>query len=94
MAEPVTMAQLTEWVEKNKHRTWNIPRSFKKEDGYKQRTFEIKYIDFVLDTRDMKVFRLSTRSFANLECDFREDFNGTILDLLEHKLKEWNERKE
>lgn len=89
MAKPVTIEQLGAWVKKNEHRTWNIS-NWKK--GAKQRTFEVKYIDFTLDTRDMKIFRLSTRSFADLEADFREEFDGTILELLEDKLEKWNKR--
>lgn len=90
MAEPVTMQQLTDWVEKNKHRTWNHDSMFKSK---KRSSFEIKYIDFTLDTRDMKVFGIRTRSFADLAVDFREDFDGNILELLEQKLEKWNEKK-
>lgn len=90
MAEAVSVEQLAAWIKKNEHRTWSHANISK---GKKMSTFEVKYIDFCLDTRDMKIFRLSTRSFSNVEADFREDFDGNILELLEKKLDEYRNDK-
>jgi len=83
MSEPVTMQQLTDWVEKNRHRTWN----FDEKNMRKKLTMEIKYLHFTLDTRDMKIFHLSTRGAGiEFDVDFRDEFTGTILESLEKKL--------
>lgn len=79
MADRVTMQQVTDWIERNKERTWNVSLKGK-------RSFEIKYLDFVLDTRMMLVFRIASRGCVDMEADYREDFKGSILDLLEYKL--------
>ena len=80
-ARPVSMQELTDWVEKNKHRTWHF------ENFGNGPSLEIKYLDFCLDTRDMKVFTIGVRGLGeDFSCDFREEFDGSILDLLEHKL--------
>lgn len=47
----------------------------------------IKYIDPVLDTRTMTIFNVKTRGWGNYSADFREEYDGDILDLLEYKIK-------
>lgn len=90
MAKEVTVLELADWIEKNKHRCWawddpeymKIPRS--------KKTLEIKYLNFSLDTRDMKIFHIDIRGAGDdFAVDFRDDNNNekSILDLLELKLK-------
>jgi len=86
MAHEVTLKQLSDWIEKNKHRTWNHDYHFGPEKKG-ETTFEMKYIRFNLDTRDMRIFAIQTDGFGELKVDFREDDKDwTILDLLEFKL--------
>lgn len=84
MAKAVTMQQLTDWVEKNKHRTWNH-KLFMEQTNMP--SMEIKYLRFNLDTRDMKVFNVISDR-GNVMADFRDEFDGDILELLETKLDE------
>jgi hypothetical protein len=99
-AKEITPAQFMEWVEKNKHRTWH------REDhegnmlhNLPPRTHEIKYLRFSLtfnlDTRDMMIFSISSEGMNDdLSADCREEFDGTILDLLEHKLELCKQKRE
>lgn len=78
------MKELSEWVEKNRHRTWHWPSHMKGE----RLTLEIKYLEFSLDTRDMTVWRLSTagRGPEVVIRDTKETGDWTILNELEAKL--------
>jgi len=78
-AKPITLKELNEWIKKNKKRTWFLKEM--------PTTFEVKYLRFSLDTRTMTIFNIQTESFKNLTVDYREKFDGTILDLLDHKLE-------
>lgn len=85
MAHEVTIGQLADWIEKNKHRTWSHDHLAGKTKRCP--SFEMKYIRFNLDTRDMRIFAIQTDGGGNLTVDFREDDKDwTILDLLESKL--------
>ena len=79
----VTMNQLTEWLETNKFRTWQFENF-----GEDHATLEIKYLRFNLDTRDMKIFRISIDGIGEDKAvDFRDKFDGNILDQLSSMLK-------
>lgn len=78
----MTLDEVNQWIKRNTLRTWSFP-NFGKENS----TLEIKYFRFNLDTRDMKIFRIEIDGFADKVADFREDFDGTILELLESKLE-------
>lgn len=82
-AKPVSLQELQDWVKANEHRTWYWPRLKKK----KTLTLEIKYLNFSLDTRDMDLWRIwvdgSNREF---DCSKHDEFEGTILELLEQKM--------
>lgn len=83
-AKPVTMQELTDWVKANEHRTWHWPKIT---NGLKS-TMEIKYLSFSLDTRDMEVWSISVEGAGPdyHACD-KDEFDGTILELLESKLE-------
>lgn len=85
MAKEVTLQQLQDWIEKNEHRTWFWDGPTPCDD----RTLEIKYLRFSLDTRDMKIFTVSIEGAGpNRFADFRDDDKDwTILDLLESRLE-------
>lgn len=84
-AAPVTVKQLADWVEKNKSRTWNWPSIGKG----KELTLEMKYIYFSLDTRDMEIWYIRTEGGGHpIEVSDKDEFDGTILDLLEKRLDE------
>lgn len=84
MPREVTLDELQIWINKNKKHFWGDGANGVKFDD---RTLKVKYIRFNLDTRDMKIFHISTQGFGNSEADFREeDSSETILDLLSKKL--------
>lgn len=84
MAKVVTLQQLHEWIKNNMHRTWSRGMDV----PFENRTLELKYIRFNLDTRDMKIFSITTDGFGNHSADFRDDEKDwTILDLLDSTLK-------
>lgn len=88
MAKEVTLQQLSEWVAKNENRTWSRSDLV----DYTKRTLEMKYIRFNLDTRDMMIFRVDTDSDRGVSADFREEFDGNILELLESKLDAYKKK--
>ncbi len=73
----VTPEQFVEWVRTNEHRTWSHAKGFV--PGAYPR---IKYFYPCLDTRDMKIFRITTKSMDYV-VDFRDEFDGNILEQLE-----------
>jgi hypothetical protein len=94
MARPVTLQQLTDWVKKNTCKTWftgheDLGNECFMEGGFAGKpghTPLIKYIEPAFDCRDMKVFRIKFRgAMPETVVDFRDEFDGTILDLFESK---------
>lgn len=81
-ARAVTLVELNDWLEKNKKRTWHLMEGWKEGS-----THEIKYLYPSFDTRDMKIFHIEAQP-CDIHVNFRDEFNGTILDLLENKLNE------
>jgi hypothetical protein len=80
------MKELTEWVDRNQHRTWHWPNF-----GKTKLSLEIKYLSFSLDTRDMTVWSLSYSGLGGggKEIhirDTRDDGDWTILNELEKNL--------
>lgn len=97
MAKPVTLQQLTDWVAKNIDKTWFTGHSDMGFEGMNEGGFSgkpgatplIKYISPVFDCRDMKVFRIEFRgSMEETVVDFRDEFDGDILELFESKFPE------
>lgn len=81
----ISLSQLNAWIKKNKHITWS-PESFGSSPS-KPGSLRGKYIDFNLDTRDMKIFRLTLRGAGeNIVVDFRDPGEGTLLDQLDRIL--------
>lgn len=81
----VTLKELTDWVEKNKHHTW----MFENFDPNKKASLSIKYLRFSLDTRDMHVWSLEASGPGD-NFSVRDDNDGgdrTILDALDDWLK-------
>lgn len=92
-AKCVTLAQLHRWLKDNNHITWNMNGAYG-DGGFGVKTKEcpdkspiIKYIFPSLDMRTGTIYTLTTEGFGNYCVDFREEFDGTILDLLAHKIK-------
>jgi len=87
-AKTITPKQLMEWVKTNEHRTWSLRKGWGTGG-----THEVKYLRFHLDTRDMKIYRIDVDGLGMEEAaDFREEFDGNLLELLEYKLKIYRER--
>lgn len=89
--KPVSMQELTDWVEKNKNHTWYMGDG----GGYdaivdpdKPGSIAIKYLTFSLDTRDMKVYHVNAERLG-VKCDFRDPGEGTILDKLDGAIQEY-----
>lgn len=85
-AKPVSLKRLHEWLQKNCHLTWYMGE-YPEQCEHDRTIGPIKYIDPVFDTRTMTIFTLSTRGWGNYSVDFREEFDGDILDLLEYKIE-------
>lgn len=82
----VTFDELHGWVRKNMHHTWyhgDGPSGFDPGDGG---SLAMKYINFSLDTRDMKVFRITLSGFGGKDFDFRDGGDGSILDAAQEYL--------
>lgn len=79
----ISINQLAAWIKKNPQVTWG-PKSWGSEQHGKPGHLRGKYIDFNLDTRDMKIFRLTLRGAGeDIVVDFRDEGEGTLLDQLE-----------
>jgi hypothetical protein len=86
--ESVTLDQFKEWLEKNKNLTWCLD----KHGGFASSfTPYIKYFDLGFDTRDMSIFSIRVRGWVTFDVytsnEYRKE-SGTLLDLLDKKLKE------
>lgn len=81
------MQELTDWIERNKWRTWNWENKM----AGKDLTLEIKYLEFSLDTRDLTVWSVSASGLGGGDTvvsirDTSDTGRITILDELESKL--------
>lgn len=85
-AKAVSLRRLHEWLGTNAHLTWYMGE-YPERCKHERTIGPIKYIDPVFDTRTGDIFTLSTRGWGNYKVDFREEFDGDILDLLEYKIK-------
>jgi|688.fasta_scaffold694661_2 hypothetical protein len=85
-AQPVTLKQLTDFIKENLHLTWFLGDGgcFKAVGQEKKGRPVFKYFYPSIDTRTMDIFHIKTDRY---EVDFREEFDGTILDLLIFKYK-------
>lgn len=85
-AQVVSLKQFHEWLKENLHLTWYVGTGgcFSAEGREKGGWPAFKYFYPSFDTRTMDIYYIKTDRY---EADFREEFNGTILDLLIHKMK-------
>jgi len=82
----ISLTQLTKWIKKNKHVTWSL-ESWGSHGIGKPGRLRGKYINFALDTRDMKIFRLTLRGAGpDIAVDFRDEGEGNLLDALDRIL--------
>lgn len=87
-AEPVTLEACKKFLKKHQTDTWLAPWIRQKLGLDYGTTFKIKYINFHFDTRDWRVWKITGRGFVeHFEASTYDEFDGTILDLLTHKLK-------
>lgn len=90
-AREISLKEFNDWLNENTHLTWCMQKKFKI-GGFGSKHPEagpyIKYIYPSIDTRDMKIYHIKTDRF---EVDFRDEFDGTILDLLLHKIRKYKE---
>lgn len=84
-AEAVSLKEFVKWIDKNINRTWNHGPKLR---DFGKRTLEVKYFYPSIDTRDMKVFYINTSGWGDINVSHSEEFDGTILELLEKKLDE------
>lgn len=94
MAKAVLLSELVQWVENNKHRTWHREDENGNFIHGLKRSGEVKYFTFQLDTRDMRVYHVTADGFEVTSASEGEEFEGTVLELLEKKLDEAYERWE
>jgi hypothetical protein len=92
-ARSVTLKEFSDWIKEHLHMTWFLGEggAFSTQGREKDGGPYIKYFYPSLDTRTMKIFHIKTNYH---EVDFREEFDGTILDLLLHKINEWRKPDE
>lgn len=90
-AKAVSLAQLHNWLKENNHLTWHLGSEVYGQGAFGSKHIDkgphIKYIYPNLDTRSMQIFSLRAEGFLHYVVDFREEFDGTILDLLVYKIK-------
>jgi hypothetical protein len=90
-AKPVSLVQLHQWLKENSHLTWHLGSEVYGQGAFGSKHTDkgphIKYVYPNLDTRSMEIFSLRAEGFLHYVVDFREEFDGTILDLLVHKIK-------
>ena len=86
-ARSVTLKEFHQFIKDNLHNTWYLGEGgcFSQTGREKGGMPRIKYFYPSLDTRTMDIYHIKTDRF---EVDFREEFDGTILDLLLHKINE------
>ena len=99
MARSVTIQEFKEWLKRPEILNLTWYRDFEEEDSDPEfskvekigrSSLAVKYFDICLDTRDMKIWQISTRSFINVSVrdSSSSKYKGkTILDILEEKLK-------
>jgi hypothetical protein len=91
-AKEITLSQLHHWLKENNHLTWNMngsygPGAFSSEHADKRRGVPIiKYVFPYMDMRMGHIYHLETEGAGKYVVDFREEFDGNLLDLLKHKI--------
>jgi len=81
----VTIEEFAKWASNNKNYTWYHGKGGGFDFGGTNCPF-IKYMRPALDTRDMKVYRIECDR-KEYTTDFRDEGEGTILDILSAKLE-------
>jgi hypothetical protein len=85
-AKPVGLQRLHEWLGTNAHLTWYMGK-YPKRCKDDRNIGAIKYLVPQFDTRTHDIYNISTRGWSNYTVDFREEFDGDILDLLKYKIE-------
>ena len=80
-ARAVSLKRFDEWLLKNRSRLWDWRGM--KEHG--RPSCEVKYLYPSFDTRSREIFYIKTAS-QHFEVREGEEFDGDILDLLEHRM--------
>jgi len=88
----VKMSELIAWTKKNLHKTWYHGKGggFDSLDTDSKHSPVVKYLRPILDTRDMKIFRIEWEGFGTQVVDFRDDdipIGETILDKLTKQIQ-------
>ena len=87
MAKEITLAQLHNWLKENNNLTWNM-NGFYGEGGFGKGGMPIiKYVYPYLDMRMGHIYHLETSGNGNYVVDFREEFDGNLLELLKYKIE-------
>lgn len=89
-AREVSLGELHNWLKENSHLTWCLNKNYGPGafgSSHEEASPIIKYIYPYFDTRDMHIYHINTEGFGKYAVDFREEFDGTILDLLLYKIK-------
>lgn len=85
-AKPVSLRRWHEWLQENCHLTWYLGE-YPEQCKHERKIGPIKYMAPQFDTRTMNIYNIQTRGWGNYEVDFREEFDGDILDLLKYKIE-------
>jgi len=86
-AKTVSLGQLHHWLKENNHLTWNM-NGFYGEGGFGGKGSPvIKYVFPYLDMRDGMIYHIETQGFGKYVVDFREEFDGNLLELLKYKIE-------
>jgi hypothetical protein len=95
MGKSITLSQLHNWLNENKHLTWYIGDG----GGFDTKTRSengvpyIKYIYPSFDTRTMDIFAIEVSGLENFSIVSSEQSNKNLLDLLEEKINIYNKNR-
>lgn len=84
----VTFEELSKWLKKNDHHTWNFDNKTLKK--VIKSTLKIKYLEFSIDTRDMHIWSINISGMGEefFIRDDNKDDGRTILDAAQDWLGE------
>lgn len=90
MTKSITLAQLHNWLKENSHLTWSMSEIYGEGAfGSKHPNASpiIKYVFPSLDLRTGTIYQLTVEGFSKYIVSHVEEFDGNLLELLEHKIK-------
>ena len=92
MARSVTLVELDNWLNKNKHLTWFIGQGGGFDSRNEKAKSLIKYIYPSFDARTMDIFAIEVTGVTNFTISSSDDFKGSLIELMEVKLRECFEK--